>query len=85
MPNLEHLEPDKTLTWPDLVYTELICMVGADDRAGVWEIALQRHSRAAGQLDGRSQPLEGPLRTSSVSRRCYVYFDPWMAASSCPA
>src|SRR4029079_8900982 len=27
LPTLEQLEPDKTLTWPDLVYTELICMV----------------------------------------------------------
>ena len=34
LPNLEELEPDKTLTWPDLVYTELICMVVADDLPG---------------------------------------------------
>src|SRR4029079_8592611 len=41
MPNLEELEPEKTLTWPDLVYTELICMVGETIVLVIWGIALQ--------------------------------------------
>src|SRR5206468_7164971 len=41
LPNLEELEPEKTLTWPDLVYTELIAMVVQTIVLVVWSIALQ--------------------------------------------
>jgi quinol-cytochrome oxidoreductase complex cytochrome b subunit len=41
LPNLEELEPEKTLTWPDLVYTELIAMVAQTIFLVIWGIALQ--------------------------------------------
>ena len=61
LPSLEELEPDKTLTWPDLVYTELICMVILDDRAGRLGNRPAGPAGTAGELDRRPQPVEGPL------------------------
>ena len=61
LPTLEELEPEKTLTWPDLVYTELICMVDPDDRPGRLGDRAPGPAGAAGQLDRRPQPVEGPL------------------------
>jgi hypothetical protein len=61
LPNLEELGPEKTLTWPDLVYTELIAMVAQTIFLVLWAIALQAAPGAAGQLHDRPQPVEGPL------------------------
>src|SRR4029077_11856764 len=69
---------DKVLTWPDLVYTELICMVLLTVILIGWSMALQA-------------PLEEPANPSSSPNSskapCYflglqemlVYFDPWLA------
>src|SRR5262249_23579564 len=53
LPNLEESEPEKTLTWPDLVYTELIAMVVQTIVLTVWAIALQA-------------PLEQPASSTSA-------------------
>src|SRR5262245_31663015 len=40
-PPLEKLEDDKVLVWPDLVYTELICMVVVTFLLVIWATALK--------------------------------------------
>ena len=37
----EKLDSEKVLVWPDLVYTELICMIAITALLLVWGIALQ--------------------------------------------
>ncbi len=42
---LEKLDDEKVLVWPDLVYTELICMIAITALLLVWAIALRRRWR----------------------------------------
>lgn len=83
-PNLEAKESkDRVFTWPDLVYTELICMVLCSVALVVWSIEL-------------GAPLEepsAPARTPNPSKAPWyflglqemlVYYDPWIAGVVLP-
>ena len=60
-PVLEKQEQDKVWVWPDLVYTELLCMVILGDRAhGVVDPA-PGAARTARQPGGLAEPLEGAV------------------------
>ena len=61
LPNLEELEPEKTLTWPDLVYTELIVMVVETIILVVWAVALQAPLEQPASVDLGPEPVEGPV------------------------
>ena len=65
LPNLEALEPDKTLTWPDLVYTELICMVALTIVLVVWGIALQAPSSSRPARPSPPTPPRPPGTSSA--------------------
>ena len=41
LPPLEKLDDEKVLVWPDLVYTELICMIAVTALLLVWAILLK--------------------------------------------
>ena len=71
LPTLEDLEPDKTLTWPDLVYTELICMVVLTIILVVWGIVLQAPLEQPASLDRWPRTRPRPPGTSWASRRCW--------------
>ena len=83
-PLLEQEDNDKVLVWPDLVYTEMICMVIVTAVLVVWGIVLQA-------------PLEDPassVRTPNPSKAPWyflglqemlVYYDPWMAGVVLPS
>ena len=60
-PPLEKLEDEKVLVWPDLVYTELICMVICTVILVVWAIAAEGAARAAGHQRQGAQPVEGAV------------------------
>ncbi len=84
LPNLEDLEPDKTLTWPDLVYTELICMVALTIFLVVWGIALQAPLEQPASSTVAPNPSKAPWYFLGL-QEMLVYFDPWMAGVVLPS
>jgi hypothetical protein len=83
LPNLEELEPDKTLTWPDLVYTELIAMVVCTMILVVWGIALQAPLEQPASSTSAPNPSKAPWYFLGL-QEMLVYFDPWMAGVVLP-
>jgi hypothetical protein len=83
MPSLEELEPDKTLTWPDLVYTELIAMVAQTIFLVVWAIALQAPLEQPASSTSAPNPSKAPWYFLGL-QEMLVYFDPWMAGVVLP-
>jgi hypothetical protein len=84
LPNLEKQESDKRVyTWPDLVYSELICMVLFTAFLVGWSVILKA-------------PLEDPANagvTPAIAKAPWyflglqeilVYYDPWMAGVILP-
>ena len=84
LPNLEALEPDKTLTWPDLVYTELICMVALTIFLVLWGIALQAPLEQPASSTVAPNPSKAPWYFLGL-QEMLVYFDPWMAGVVLPS
>ncbi len=84
LPNLEELEPDKTLTWPDLVYTELICMVVQTIVLVVWGIVLQAPLEQPASSTTAPNPSKAPWYFLGL-QEMLVYFDPWMAGVVLPS
>jgi hypothetical protein len=84
LPTLEELEPEKTLTWPDLVYTELICMVILTIVLVVWGIALQAPLEQPASSTVAPNPSKAPWYFLGL-QEMLVYFDPWMAGVVLPS
>jgi hypothetical protein len=84
LPNLEELEPEKTLTWPDLVYTELIAMVAQTIFLVVWGIALQAPLEQPASSTLAPNPSKAPWYFLGL-QEMLVYFDPWMAGVVLPS
>ena len=84
LPSLEELEPDKTLTWPDLVYTELICMVVLTIVLVVWGIVLQAPLEQPASSTVAPNPSKAPWYFLGL-QEMLVYFDPWMAGVVLPS
>ena len=78
LPTLEELEPEKTLTWPDLVYTELICMVVLTIVLVVWGIVLQAPLEQPASSTVAPNPSKAPWYFLGL-QEMLVYFDPWIA------
>ena len=83
LPNLEELEPEKTLTWPDLVYTELIAMVVQTIVLVVWAVALQAPLEQPASSTSAPNPSKAPWYFLGL-QEMLVYFDPWMAGVVLP-
>jgi hypothetical protein len=84
LPNLEELEPEKTLTWPDLVYTELIAMIAQTIVLVVWGIALQAPLEQPASSTVAPNPSKAPWYFLGL-QEMLVYFDPWMAGVVLPS
>jgi hypothetical protein len=84
LPNLEELEPEKTLTWPDLVYTELIAMVVQTIVLVVWGILLQAPLEQPASSTVAPNPSKAPWYFLGL-QEMLVYFDPWMAGVVLPS
>ncbi|MDX2036538.1 MAG: hypothetical protein SFX72_07795 [Isosphaeraceae bacterium] len=84
LPNLEELEPEKTLTWPDLVYTELIAMVLLTIFLVVWAIVLQAPLEQPASSTTAPNPSKAPWYFLGL-QEMLVYFDPWIAGVLLPS
>jgi hypothetical protein len=82
-PPLEKLEEDKVLTWPDLVYTELICMVALTFALVVWAYFLKAPLEQPASSAKIPNPSKAPWYFLGL-QEMLVYFDPWMAGVVLP-
>ncbi len=82
-PVLEKLDDEKVLVWPDLVYTELICMVFATFVLIVWAICLKAPLEPPATTAKAPNPSKAPWYFLGL-QEMLVYFDPWMAGVVLP-
>lgn len=83
-PPLEALESDKVLVWPDLVYTELICMVALTAVMLLWAIGLQAPLEEPASAMKTPNPSKAPWYFLGL-QEMLVYYDPWMAGVVLPS
>src|SRR6202008_272028 len=69
---------EKVLTWPGLVYTELICMVVLTVILIGWSMALQAPLEAPANPSSSPNPSKAPWYFLGL-QEMLVYFDPWLA------
>jgi Cytochrome b(C-terminal)/b6/petD len=84
LPPLEKLDDEKILVWPDLVYTELICMILLTAFLLVWGIALQAPLEEEASSVKTPNPSKAPWYFLGL-QEMLVYFDPWMAGVVLPS
>ncbi|HUY34831.1 MAG TPA: hypothetical protein VMV69_18945 [Pirellulales bacterium] len=84
LPPLEKLDDEKVLVWPDLVYTELICMVAITALLLVWGIALQAPLEDPASSVKTPNPSKAPWYFLGL-QEMLVYYDPWYAGVVLPS
>jgi hypothetical protein len=83
LPSLEKLDDEKILVWPDLVYTELICMVALTAFLFLWAIMLPAPLEEPASSVKTPNPSKAPWYFLGL-QEMLVYFDPWMAGVVLP-
>ena len=83
-PPLEKLDDEKVLVWPDLVYTELICMIGLTAFLIFWAILLPAPLEEAASSVKTPNPSKAPWYFLGL-QEMLVYYDPWMAGVVLPS
>jgi len=83
VPLIEEGKDDKVLVWPDLVYTELICIVLASVLLIVWSILLKAPLESPANPAGPPNPSKAPWYFLGL-QEMLVYYDPWMAGVLLP-
>jgi len=78
LPLLEEDKDDKVLVWPDLVYTELICLVLATAGLTIWAIISKAPLEQPANPGYAPNPAKAPWYFLGL-QEMLVYFDPWMA------
>src|SRR5687767_293123 len=78
LPLLEEDRDDKVLVWPDLVYTELICLILATAGLTVWAIVSKAPLEQPANPGYAPNPAKAPWYFLGL-QEMLVYFDPWMA------
>ena len=81
---LEKLDDEKVLVWPDLVYTELICMVALTALLLLWAIGLQAPLEEPASSVKTPNPSKAPWYFLGL-QEMLVYYDPWMAGVVLPS
>src|SRR5262249_62415800 len=76
-------DDEKVLVWPDLVYTELICMVIATAVLIVWSVVLKAPLEQPATSAKAPNPSKAPWYFLGL-QEMLVYFDPWMAGVVLP-
>jgi hypothetical protein len=84
LPPTEKLDDEKILVWPDLVYTELICMVALTAFLLVWAICLQAPLEEPASAVKTPNPSKAPWYFLGL-QEMLVYFDPWNAGVVLPS
>jgi hypothetical protein len=74
---------EKLFTWPDLVYTELLCMIGLTIVMIVWSIGLRAPLEEAANPTTSPNPAKAPWYFLGL-QEMLVYFDPWLAGVVLP-
>jgi hypothetical protein len=74
---------DKVLVWPDLVYTELICLVILTAVLVVWAILLPAPLEQPADPNIAPNPAKAPWYFLGL-QEMLVYFDPWLAGVVLP-
>ena len=82
-PLVEQEKDDKVLVWPDLVYTEMICLIVATAILVAWGVALPAPLEAPANPAGPPNPSKAPWYFLGL-QEMLVYFDPWMAGVLLP-
>ena len=83
-PTLEQVDNEKVLVWPDLVYTELICMIALTAFLIFWAIALPAPLEEAANIAKTPNPSKAPWYFLGL-QEMLVYYDPWMAGVVLPS
>jgi hypothetical protein len=76
-------DEEKVLVWPDLVYTELICMVVATAILVIWSVLLKAPLEQPATSAKAPNPSKAPWYFLGL-QEMLVYFDPWMAGVVLP-
>lgn len=84
LPPLEKLDDEKVLVWPDLVYTELICMIALTAFLIVWAILLRAPLEEPASAVKTPNPSKAPWYFLGL-QEMLVYYDPWMAGVVLPS
>ncbi len=84
LPPLEKLDNEKVLVWPDLVYTELICMIALTALLIFWAIWLQAPLEEPASSVKTPNPSKAPWYFLGL-QEMLVYYDPWMAGVVLPS
>lgn len=83
-PLFEQENNEKVLVWPDLVYTELICMIALTAILVFWGIALQAPLEEPASSVKTPNPSKAPWYFLGL-QEMLVYFDPWLAGVVLPS
>ena len=83
-PTFEKTESeDRIFTWPDLVFSEFICMVLLTVVMVVWSIGLTAPLEEPANTSVAPNPSKAPWYFLGL-QEMLVYFDPWMAGVLLP-
>lgn len=77
-PLIEAGADDKVLVWPDLVYSELVCLVLFTAFMTVWAIVLRAPLEQPADPNIAPNPAKAPWYFLGL-QEMLVYFDPWLA------
>ncbi len=84
LPPKEKELDEKVLVWPDLVYTELICMVAVTAFLLVWAILIKAPLEEPASAVKTPNPSKAPWYFLGL-QEMLVYYDPWMAGVVLPS
>ena len=82
-PTLEEAESETVLVWPDLVYIELICMVGLTALLIVWSVGVEAPLEAPASTTDTPNPSKAPWYFLGL-QEMLGYYDAWMAGVVVP-
>jgi hypothetical protein len=74
---------EKLFVWPDLVYTEMLCMILLTIVMIVWSIVLRAPLEEAANPTTSPNPAKAPWYFLGL-QEMLVYFDPWLAGVVLP-
>jgi len=83
-PLFEQEDNEKVLVWPDLVYSEMICMVVLTAILVAWGIVLQAPLEEPASAVRTPNPSKAPWYFLGL-QEMLVYYDPWMAGVVLPS
>ena len=84
LPVVEKVNDEKVLVWPDLVYTELICMIAVSALLLIWAIFLPAPLEEPASSVKTPNPSKAPWYFLGL-QEMLVYFDPWYAGVVLPS